>query len=134
MPVITFLPSYRKISVDPGITILEAAQQAGVQMNVVCGGQGKCGKCIVQVKAGKTSFDREKFGRFFTLEELDTGGCLACQTGILGDVQVLIPESSLIQEQESSSSPLTSRRPSLLQSGNMPWNSGPRPWMTLRRT
>ena len=100
MPVITFLPSYRKITVDPGTTILDAARLAGFQMNVVCGGQGKCGKCIVFVKAGEVPFDREKFGKFFTDEELDGGGCLSCQAGILGDLQVLIPESTLIQEQK----------------------------------
>ena len=100
MPVITFLPSYRKITVESGTTILDAARQAGFQMNVVCGGQGKCGKCIVFVKAGDVTFDREKFGRFFTGEELDAGGCLGCQTAVLGDLQVLIPESSLIQEQK----------------------------------
>jgi uncharacterized 2Fe-2S/4Fe-4S cluster protein (DUF4445 family) len=100
MPVITFLPSYRKITVEPGATILDAARQAGFQMNVVCGGQGKCGKCIVFVKAGDVTFDREKFGRFFTGDELEAGGCLSCQAFILGDLQVLIPESTLIQEQK----------------------------------
>ncbi|MGA2934241.1 MAG: ASKHA domain-containing protein [Methanomicrobiales archaeon] len=100
MPVITFLPSYRKITVESGTTILDAARLAGFQMNVVCGGQGKCGKCIVFVKAGEVSFDREKFGRFFTGEELEAGGCLGCQAAVLGDLQVLIPESSLIQEQK----------------------------------
>jgi uncharacterized 2Fe-2S/4Fe-4S cluster protein (DUF4445 family) len=100
MPIVTFLPSYRKVTVDPGTTILDAARQAGFQMNVVCGGQGKCGKCPVFVKAGEVSFDREKFGRFFTGEELEGGGCLSCQTVILGDLQVLIPESTLIQEQK----------------------------------
>ena len=100
MPVITFLPSYRKITVESGTTILDAARQAGFQMNVVCGEQGKCGKCVVFVKAGDVTFDREKFGRFFTDEELEAGGCLSCQAVILGDLQVLIPESSLIQEQK----------------------------------
>jgi len=100
MPVVTFLPSYRKILVDPGTTILDAARQAAFQMNVVCGGQGKCGKCVVFVKAGEVSFDREKFGRFFTEEELEGGGCLSCQAGILSDLQVLIPENTLIQEQK----------------------------------
>ncbi len=100
MPVITFLPSYRKITVESGTTILDAARQAGFQMNVVCGEQGKCGKCVVFVKAGDVTFDREKFGRFFTIEELEAGGCLGCQTTVLGDLQVLIPESSLIQEQK----------------------------------
>ena len=100
MPSVTFLPTYRKITVDPGTTILEAAQNAGIQMNVVCGGQGKCGKCVVFLKSGLASFDREKYGRFFTPGELESGACLACQTVAEGDVQVLIPESTLIQEQK----------------------------------
>jgi uncharacterized 2Fe-2S/4Fe-4S cluster protein (DUF4445 family) len=100
VPVVTFLPSYRKTTVRPGTTILDAARQAGFQMNVVCGGQGKCGKCIVFVKAGEAAFDREKFGRFFTPEELDGGACLSCQAEVTGDLQVLIPESTLIQEQK----------------------------------
>ena len=100
MPSVTFLPTYRKITVDPGTTILEAAQNAGIQMNVVCGGQGKCGKCVVFLKSGLASFDREKYGRFFTPGELESGACLACQTVAEGDVQLLIPESTLIQEQK----------------------------------
>jgi uncharacterized 2Fe-2S/4Fe-4S cluster protein (DUF4445 family) len=100
MPVVTFLPSYRKTTVQPGTTILDAARQAGFQMNVVCGGQGKCGKCVVFVKAGEVAFEREKYGKFFTGEELDAGACLSCQTEVTGDLQVLIPESTLIQEQK----------------------------------
>jgi uncharacterized 2Fe-2S/4Fe-4S cluster protein (DUF4445 family) len=100
MPSVTFLPTYRKIAVDPGTTILEAAQKAGIQMNVVCGGQGKCGKCVVFLRSGLASFDREKYGRYFTPGEVEGGACLACQTTVEGDVQVLIPEHSLIQEQK----------------------------------
>ncbi|MDD1720034.1 MAG: ASKHA domain-containing protein [Methanoregulaceae archaeon] len=100
MPVVTFLPGYRKATVSEGGTILEAAQKAGLQMNVVCGGQGKCGKCIVQVKSGRFSFDSEKFGRVFSPEEIASGFCLACQATVGGDVHVIVPESSLIQEQK----------------------------------
>ena len=100
MPTVTFLPSYRKILVEPGVTLLEAAQRAGVQINVVCGGQGKCGKCKMVVKSGRVRFDAGKFARFFTPEELADGACLACQTVPEDDVQAFIPESSLIQEQK----------------------------------
>ena len=100
MASITFLPSYRKITVDPGSTILDAIQRAQIQMNVVCGGQGKCGKCIVYIKNGLVDFDREKFGKFFTADELDQGACLACQAVVRDDLHVMIPESSLIQQQK----------------------------------
>jgi uncharacterized 2Fe-2S/4Fe-4S cluster protein (DUF4445 family) len=100
MPTVTFLPTFRKVEVNQGATILDAAQKAGINMNVVCGGQGKCGKCIVYIKSGLSLFDREQFSRFLTPEELDQGACLACQTTILDTISVLIPDSSLIQEQK----------------------------------
>ena len=100
MRTVTFLPNYRKIDVVRGSTILDAAQRAGININVVCGGQGKCGKCIVYVQSGKTEFDRQKYGQFFTEEELKKGACLACETTIQGDLLVFIPEGTLIQEQK----------------------------------
>jgi uncharacterized 2Fe-2S/4Fe-4S cluster protein (DUF4445 family) len=100
MRTVTFLPSYRKIEVERGTTVLDAAQRAGLNMNVVCGGQGKCGKCIVYIQSGKTEFDRQKYGRFFTEDELNRGACLACETIVRGDLQVMVPESTLIQEQK----------------------------------
>jgi uncharacterized 2Fe-2S/4Fe-4S cluster protein (DUF4445 family) len=100
MRTVTFLPSYRKIDVDGGTTILDAAQRAGLNMNVICGGQGKCGKCVVFIQSGKTEFDRQKYGRFFTPEELERGACLACETTVQSDIHVIIPEHTLIQEQK----------------------------------
>ncbi|MEI7857184.1 MAG: ASKHA domain-containing protein [Methanomicrobiales archaeon] len=100
MRTVTFLPGYRKIEIARGCTILDAAQRAGLNINVVCGGLGKCGKCIVYVQSGKTIFDAQKYGRFFTQDELSKGACLACETTIEGDLQVFIPESTLIQEQK----------------------------------
>jgi uncharacterized 2Fe-2S/4Fe-4S cluster protein (DUF4445 family) len=100
MRTVTFLPSYRKIDVPRGTTVLDAAQRAGLSMNVVCGGQGKCGKCIVYIQSGRAEFDRQKYGRFFSDDELQKGACLACETIVQGDLHVLVPESTLIQEQK----------------------------------
>jgi uncharacterized 2Fe-2S/4Fe-4S cluster protein (DUF4445 family) len=100
MRTVTFLPSYRKVDVPRGTTVLDAAQRAGLNMNVVCGGQGKCGKCVVYVQSGKADFDRQKYGRFFTEAELQKGACLACEAIVQGDLHILVPESTLIQEQK----------------------------------
>jgi len=100
MRTVTFLPSYRKIEVERGTTILDAAQRAGLNINVVCGGQGKCGKCVVFIQSGRTEFDIQKYGRFFSAEELAKGACLACETFVQGDLHVIVPESTLIQEQK----------------------------------
>jgi uncharacterized 2Fe-2S/4Fe-4S cluster protein (DUF4445 family) len=100
MPTVTFLPGFHKADVPRGCSILDAAQRAGLHMNVVCGGQGRCGKCVVYLKSGKITFDREKYGNFFTEEELDRGACLACQSFVRNDLRVEVPESSLVQEQK----------------------------------
>lgn len=100
MPTVTFLPRFRKVTVQKGASILEAAQAAGLYMNVVCGGQGKCGKCVVFLKSGRVTFDNGEYGKFFSADEIAGGACLACQTIIEDDVQVLVPETSLLQEQK----------------------------------
>lgn len=100
MRTVTFLPSYRKIEVERGTTILDAAQRAGLNVNVVCGGLGKCGKCVVYIQSGRADFDRQKYGRFFTDAELQKGACLACESTVQGDLHVVVPESTLIQEQK----------------------------------
>ena len=38
--------------------------------------------------------------RFFSEDELTKGACLACETLVQGDLQVLVPDSTLIQEQK----------------------------------
>jgi uncharacterized 2Fe-2S/4Fe-4S cluster protein (DUF4445 family) len=100
MRTVTFLPSYRKIEIARGSTILDAAQRAGLNINVVCGGLGKCGKCIVYIQSGKTTFDYQKYAHFFTDDERSRRACLACETTIESDLIVFVPESTLIQEQK----------------------------------
>jgi uncharacterized 2Fe-2S/4Fe-4S cluster protein (DUF4445 family) len=46
---ITFEPDGRQISIHEGASLVEAAGQAGVILNTVCGGGGICGKCVVTV-------------------------------------------------------------------------------------
>lgn len=100
MPNVTFLPGFRKVTVEKGDNILTAAQRADIHMNAICGGQGKCGKCIVYVKSGRTWFDSGKYHRFLTGEDLESGACLACVTEVLDDITVFIPERSLVQAQQ----------------------------------
>ncbi len=51
---VTFLPSQKAVDVREGTTLLEAQIQAGLQPDAPCGGQGKCGKCLVSVHAGSS--------------------------------------------------------------------------------
>ncbi len=87
---VTFLPSGRTIEVPAGTTIYKAAVEAGAELNSVCGGKGKCGKCRVQVH-GKYELDHI---HPLSPEELESGSFLACATRVGGDVRVFIPDTS----------------------------------------
>lgn len=93
--LVTFQPQGRKVSVLRGTTLLEAAARAGFVLDTPCGGNGTCGKCRVQVGAGRTApcaADR----RIFAEPEIQDGWRLACQTSIGADTLVTLPEGSLL--------------------------------------
>jgi uncharacterized 2Fe-2S/4Fe-4S cluster protein (DUF4445 family) len=88
-------PVGRRILVAPGTTLLEAAQQAGVEIAAVCGGAGSCGKCRVQLMSGELAAPTASERRFFDETELQAGYRLACQAPALTDVKFNIPPESL---------------------------------------
>ena len=78
---IRFLPHNKKVQIRSGTTLLAAATSAGIELESVCGGKGKCGKCIVRVEAiGATNAGLEESKKV-----------LACQTKIRSDMTVHIP-------------------------------------------
>ena len=52
---VDFEPLGRRARVVHGATLLEAARQAGVGLNAICGGAGTCGTCRVRVLAGQVT-------------------------------------------------------------------------------
>ena len=94
---VTFEPFGKSVEVDRGTTILEAAIKGGMGIRSECGGFGICGKCKVQVKDTSsvskiTSIER----KFISSEELRKGLRLACQTQILGNCTVYVPQESRV--------------------------------------
>lgn len=90
---VIFSPGDKRITIEEGATLLEAAQKAGVHINNVCGGVGSCGKCKVTVKKGRV---QARPNSLLTNEEIKKGYVLACQARVLGDVELEIPEVSLL--------------------------------------
>ncbi len=78
---ITFKPDDKQISIHAGAALVEAAGQAGIILNTVCGGKGTCKKCLVKL-------------------EPDAQEVLACQHHIQSDLTVTIPNSSRFFEQK----------------------------------
>jgi uncharacterized 2Fe-2S/4Fe-4S cluster protein (DUF4445 family) len=77
---IIFKPDGKQISIHSGATIIEAAGQAGIILNNICGGKGTCKKCLVYL-------------------EPDSRRVLACQYRIESDLTVTIPNDSRFFEQ-----------------------------------
>ena len=96
---VTFRPSGETAYVLPGSPLTEAAATIGLAINFPCGGQGTCGKCRVQILQGAaTPGDVEE--RFFSSEQLAVGWRLACQTQVVGPMEVKIPSAVLAAQHQ----------------------------------
>lgn len=94
---IHFLPADKSVEVNKGTTIAEAAQNADLFINNLCGGEGVCGKCRVQVSKGLAEAEEHAKG-FFSADEMMKGYVLACQTETHDDLEIIIPPESRMDE------------------------------------
>jgi uncharacterized 2Fe-2S/4Fe-4S cluster protein (DUF4445 family) len=88
--VIDFEPLGFRARVVSGTTLMEAARQAGVRPNAICGGTGTCGSCRVRIVHGQVSPPTEAEGAALT-----DGLRLACQTRVFSDVRVDVPPTTM---------------------------------------
>jgi uncharacterized 2Fe-2S/4Fe-4S cluster protein (DUF4445 family) len=79
--------------VPDGTLLSDAIAQAGIRLNLACGGQGRCGRCKVVVEQGQVS--RRETSRL-SPTELEQGYVLACQTKVHSDLQVFVPPQEAI--------------------------------------
>jgi len=96
---IDFQPVGRRAEGQKGQSVLEIARQAGVGIASLCGGQGVCGACRVQILEGDVSPPTALERETLSPEELAAGYRLACLARPQGNVQVHIPPRSLTTEQ-----------------------------------
>jgi uncharacterized 2Fe-2S/4Fe-4S cluster protein (DUF4445 family) len=104
-----FSPDQKQVEVNEETSLLEAAGKAGVYLNSLCGGEGVCGKCRVQIIRGNAKVDNNSVA-FFTKEEIERGYVLACQTRVRENLEVLIPPESRIEEEQILSESLESKQ------------------------
>ncbi len=77
------------IECNVGDNLLEAARRANVAIDAPCSGNGSCGKCRVKLLEG--SLDCIK-SRHISDEEWDVGWRLSCNSKVVGDCTVLVPD------------------------------------------
>ncbi len=61
MPAVEFIPDQKTFEVPPGAPLVKVAQQAGVDVELPCGGDGSCGRCVVRTSGG--AVETESLGR-----------------------------------------------------------------------
>ncbi|MFZ5820074.1 MAG: ASKHA domain-containing protein [Chloroflexota bacterium] len=93
---ITFTYNDKQIPVEvsTGTLLSDAARQAGVEIGQPCGGQGRCGRCAVQVTRGAV---RQRSALRLSQEALEQGFALACQSVVEGDADVFVPPQEKIE-------------------------------------
>jgi uncharacterized 2Fe-2S/4Fe-4S cluster protein (DUF4445 family) len=96
---IDFQPIGKRVEVEAGSNLLEAAQEAGINLSSSCGGIGNCGQCRVTVINGEVTPPTDDEGYILSESELQGGQRLACCAQIRSDVKVDVPKSSLITTQ-----------------------------------
>jgi uncharacterized 2Fe-2S/4Fe-4S cluster protein (DUF4445 family) len=87
--ILVFKPSGQVVGVEVGTLLSDAAVEAGIALNLPCGGQGRCGRCRVKVEHGAIS---HRSGVRLTSAEIDEGWALGCQAVVKGDAVVFVPE------------------------------------------
>mgnify|MGYP002682477049 CR=1 FL=1 len=92
---ITLEPMGKRIAVAKRTSILQAAQEAGIDVVAVCGGIGACATCKVFSISGEFSPITAAEEEQLTASELQSGLRLGCQTQFLSDCTVFFPPESL---------------------------------------
>ncbi len=105
---VVFTPAGIRHVVDPGVSVLDAARGAGVDLDSTCGGRGLCGRCQVTPAFGEfakwhvsssegalTSPGPTEVG-YSGRRPLADGMRLGCQARVAGDVVIDVPVSSQV--------------------------------------
>ena len=93
--IVDLEPIGRRVEVDRGTNLLDAAQKAGIDLVASCGGVGICGTCRVRVTQGEVTAMTLTEEESLDAAQIAAGFRLACQTEPLTDVRLDIPPESL---------------------------------------
>ena len=90
MPKIIFSALDKSEEVEPGTTILEAANRCEIPLGQSCGGNAICAWCRVTVLAGMENLSKisERESMIMKQNDYEENERAACQTRVYGDVTV----------------------------------------------
>ena len=82
---------------ESGQVIADLLLAKGIFIDRPCAGRGVCGKCRVLAE-GKLSPANEKETKLISSRDLSAGYRLACQTVVLGDVRITLPQKAILTD------------------------------------
>jgi uncharacterized 2Fe-2S/4Fe-4S cluster protein (DUF4445 family) len=82
------------VKVPTNTLLADAAHLAGIEISQPCGGQGRCGRCAVQVTEGDV---RRRSTLRLSDAAIAQGYALACQTVVEGEVAIFVPLQEKIE-------------------------------------
>ncbi|MCL4825328.1 MAG: 2Fe-2S iron-sulfur cluster binding domain-containing protein, partial [Anaerolineales bacterium] len=82
------------VTVPTNTLLADAALQAGIDIGQPCGGQGRCGRCAVQVTEGQV---RRRSALRLSPSDVEAGYALACQAVVEGDAVIFVPPQEKIE-------------------------------------
>jgi uncharacterized 2Fe-2S/4Fe-4S cluster protein (DUF4445 family) len=88
MPRVLFLDEGKAGEFAAGKTLLSIAIEMGLQISHVCGGDGACGTCRIEVVEGWDNLTAPTPDE--TYKELEAPHRLSCQAKLVGDVMVKV--------------------------------------------
>jgi len=88
MPRVTFVDAGKSGEFPAGKTMLSIAGELGVRVSQVCGGDGACGTCRIEVVEGWDHLTPPTPDE--TYKELEEPYRLSCQSKLTGDVVVKV--------------------------------------------
>lgn len=91
---LTFRPSNRTATVLTGALLTDALQRVGLELAQPCGGQGRCGRCLVRVEQGRV---RRRSTVRLSAADLEAGYALACQSIVEGEATIFVPEQEAVE-------------------------------------
>lgn len=95
------MPAQQTVEVEHGSLLQDALEAAGVAVSLPCGGQGRCGRCVVIVREGDVR--RRSLARL-SPDQVQEGYALACQTLVEGDCTIFTPPQEAITHPETAGS------------------------------
>ena len=96
---VNFQPVGRRGEGQKNESLLACARRLGVGINSICGGEGTCHSCKVQIVSGTASKPTRNEREAFSSQELEEGWRLACQTYPRSDVKLMVPAESMTTPQ-----------------------------------